>query len=187
MKFLSLPLPPQLLNPASHILHLHCPAKSTPKAPLPGSYALAIGAHEGKEGSKSFWSEPLQEGEDKGTEPSPACSSTSLCSASNATGSSGGSQEGAESQRRPWPELLGYLGGRSTHPAEIFVIKGFGEEQPQQLQLALAGHSSRVREGGAVGVSPAQPTGSRRARAPQPALPCPAAGCCPHSHQIHPF
>lgn len=72
--------------------------------------------------------------------------------------------------------LLGHVGGRSTHPAEILVIKGFSEEQAQQLQLALAGHSSTVRGTGAVGVSPrtgmspAQARGSGRTRAPQPAL-----------------
>lgn len=168
MKFLRLSLLSPLLNPATYIPHLHCPARSTHKAPLPGSYALAIGPNEGKEGSKAFWSEPLQKGEEKGTESRPACRSTSLCNASNATGSFEGS--------KPWPMLLGYLGGRSTHPAEIFVIEGFSEEQAQQLQLALAGHGSMVRVGGAVGISPglrlspAQARGSGTTRAPRPAL-----------------
>lgn len=48
------------LKPASHTAQLQCLARSTHKAPLPGSYALAIGPHEGKEGSKAFWGEPLQ-------------------------------------------------------------------------------------------------------------------------------
>lgn len=43
--------------------------------------------------------------------------------------------------------LLGYLGGSSTHPAEILIVKCFSEEQPQQLQLALAGHGNTVRVG----------------------------------------
>jgi len=72
--------------------HLCCPARSTQKAPLPCSYALAIGPNEGKEGSKAFWSEPLQKGDEKAAEPRPACGSTPLCKHSNPTGSFGGEQ-----------------------------------------------------------------------------------------------
>lgn len=98
----------------------------------------------------------------------------------------GGSKEGAEAQGKPRPALLGCLGDRSTHPAEIFIIKGFGEEQAQQLQLSLAGH--RARSGWGAGgaspglrLSPAQARASRRTRAPWP------GACCPHSCEIHPF
>lgn len=144
----SLPLHPSLLCLNSAITHpsvdlqtIHplCAPSLLPcsqKAPLPRSYALAIGPNEGKEGSKAFWSEPLQKGDEKAAEP---CSA----STSNPTWSSGGSKEGAESQGTTWPtegsrHAPGLLRKCSTHPAETFIVKGFGEEQPQQLQLALA-------------------------------------------------
>lgn len=61
------------------------------KTPLPCSYALAIGPNEGKEGSKAFWSEPLEKGNEKAADAKPTCSSTPV-SASNPTGKLWGKQ-----------------------------------------------------------------------------------------------
>lgn len=175
MKFLSLPLPPHLLNAAIHIPHLQCSAGSTHQAPLPGSYALAIGPNEGKEGPKAFWSEPLQKGEDKELSPGQLHEHLTL-QCFKCHRELWGSKEGAEPQGKPWPMLLGCLEGRSTHPAEIFVIKGFGEEQAQQLQLALAGHSSTVRVGG-LGLpaqAEAEPSTGQRLQKDSGSSACPA-------------
>lgn len=75
---------------------------------------------------------------------------------SNPTGSFRGSKKWAESQKKAlalgadvtqkdWHPKEGPTSPGSTHPAELFVIKGFSEEQTQQLQLALAEHSNTIR------------------------------------------
>lgn len=100
-------------------------------------------------------------------------------------------RKGAESQGRRDPGELapkkrschapGLGAGDSTHPAEMLIVKGFGEEQTQQLQLALVEHGNTVRVHQHHGESAQHRAGGSGAKLL--VLPCKAGGLMPLKQQ----